>query len=239
MENHTWSHPDLTTLPPSGIGAQIDMTQAAIEAQTGVAPRCVRPPDDTWNASVLDQVAVRGLTTMSYSVDPRDWTQPGVGTIVSRVVSAAFPGAVVDLHDGGGDRGQTVAALPLIVSQLRAAGYAFVSVCARTAPRVQVTATAAFGDAPAPGPPALSNLPLRRCRRARSPRLLGGGLRRWDLLVRRRPVPRIAGGNAAERPRRGDGGIARRRRLLVGGLRRWDLLVRRRPVPWFAGWSGR
>ena len=53
---------------------------------------------------------------MSYSIDPKDWTLPGVEAIVSRVVGAAFPGAVVDMHDAGGDRSQTVAALPQIIS---------------------------------------------------------------------------------------------------------------------------
>ena len=160
VEDHTWSHPDLTTLPASGVGAQIDMTQAEIRAVTGVAPECVRPPYDAWNATVLGQIAVRGLTTMSYSVDPKDWTLPGVQTIVNNVVGSAFPGAVVDMHDGGGNRSETVAALPQIISQLRARGYSFVSICGGTNFGPQVTATYAFGDAPTPGPPVTSNLPL-------------------------------------------------------------------------------
>ena len=98
---------------------------------------------------------------MSYSVDPKDWTLPGAQAIVSRVVGAAFPGAVVDLHDAGGDRSQTVAALPQIITQLRGEGYSFVSICG-SVPTLgpQVTATYAFGNAPVPGPPVMSNLPL-------------------------------------------------------------------------------
>jgi hypothetical protein len=128
---------------------------------TGTTPACVRPPYDAWNGAVLNQVASRGLTTMSYSVDPTDWTLPGVQVIVDRVVSAAFPGAVVDMHDAGGDRSQTVAALPQIISRLRAMGYSFVPICGQ-APGFgpQVTATYAFGNAPAPGPGVTSNLPL-------------------------------------------------------------------------------
>jgi peptidoglycan-N-acetylglucosamine deacetylase len=161
VESHTWSHPDLTTLPASGVDAQIDMTQSEIQAVTGTTPQCVRPPYDAWNATVLNQIALRGLTTMSYSVDPRDWTLPGVQVIVSRVVGAAFPGAVVDMHDAGGDRSQTVAALPQIITQLRGEGYSFVSICGGVptlAP--QVTATYGFGNATLPGPPVTSNLPL-------------------------------------------------------------------------------
>ena len=136
VEDHTWSHPDLTTLSAAGVAAQIDMTQAEIQAVTGTTPQCVRPPYDAWNATVLGQIAARGLTTMSYSVDPKDWTLPGVQAIVSRVVGAAFPGAVVDMHDAGGDRSQTVAALPQIILQLRAHGLLVrVHLWARARPR--------------------------------------------------------------------------------------------------------
>ena len=161
VEDHTWSHPDLTTIPASGVASQIEMTQAEIQAVTGTTPKCLRPPYDAWNASVLNQIAALGLTTMSYSIDPRDWSLPGVQAIVSGVVGAAFPGAVVDMHDGGGDRSQTVAALPQIISQLRAMGYTFVSICgAGPTYGPQVSATYAFGNAPVVGPPVTSNMPL-------------------------------------------------------------------------------
>ena len=161
VEDHTWSHPDLSTLPASVVDSQIDMTQAEIHSVTGTTPQCVRPPYDAWNANVLGQIASRGLTAMSYSVDPRDWSLPGVPAIVNRVVGAAFPGAVVDMHDGGGSRSETVAALPQIVVELRAKGYTFVSICG-TGPIYgpQISATYAFGNAPIPGPPLTSNLPL-------------------------------------------------------------------------------
>ena len=161
VEDHTWSHPDLTTLPSSGVDGQIDTTQAEIRSVTGTTPRCVRPPYDAWNAGVLGRIASRGLTTMSYSIDPKDWTLPGAQAIADRVVGAAFPGAVVDMHDAGGDRSQTVAALPQIITRLRAMGYSFVSICGgQPAPGPQVTATYAFGDASAAGTAVTSNLPL-------------------------------------------------------------------------------
>ena len=55
VEDHTWSHPNLTTIPASSIASQIDMTQAEIRAVTGTTPQCVRPPYDAWNATVLSQ----------------------------------------------------------------------------------------------------------------------------------------------------------------------------------------
>ncbi len=160
VEDHTWSHPDLTTIPASSVAAQIDMTQTEIAAVTGTTPRCVRPPYDAWNPTVLSTIAARGLTTMSYSIDPRDWSLPGVEKIVNSVVGAAFAGAVVDMHDGGGDRSETVAALPQIIVELRAQGYTFVSICGGSAFGPQITATYGFGDAPTPGPPVTSDQPL-------------------------------------------------------------------------------
>jgi peptidoglycan-N-acetylglucosamine deacetylase len=159
--DHTWNHPDLSKLSAAGVASQIDMTQAEIRAVTGTTPQCLRPPYDAWSATALSVIASRGLATMSYSVDPKDYTLPGVQAIADRVVGAAFPGAVVGMHDGGGDRSQTVAALPQIITRLRAMGYAFVSVCGG-APvgGPQVSATYAFGDAPVPGPPATSSEPF-------------------------------------------------------------------------------
>jgi hypothetical protein len=111
---------------------------------------------------VLDQIGGQGLTAMSYSIDPRDWSMPGVATIVSRVVDAAFPGAVVDMHDGGGDRSETVAALPQIITDLRADGYSFVSTCgylAASPPPPETSAVYAFGQTPSPGTPTTSDAP--------------------------------------------------------------------------------
>ena len=63
-----------------------------------------------------------------WDVDSRDWTRPGVGRIVRNVVSRVRPGSIVLLHDGGGLRWQTVAAVPAIVRALRARGFRFVTV---------------------------------------------------------------------------------------------------------------
>ena len=149
VENHTWSHPDLALIPVSSFSYQIDQTQNRILSLTGTAPSCVRPPYNDWDTTVLEQLAGRGLTTMSYSIDPKDWSLPGTQTIVSRVVGAAFPGGVVDLHDGGGYRQETVDALPQIITTLRARGYTFVSICARNPWAGPVASDVfAFGTAP-------------------------------------------------------------------------------------------
>ena len=63
-----------------------------------------------------------------WSVDPSDWRRPGTGAIVSNVLRNSRPGAVVIMHDGGGDRSQTVAALPAIINGLRKRHYGLVTV---------------------------------------------------------------------------------------------------------------
>ncbi|MGA2305055.1 MAG: polysaccharide deacetylase family protein [Acidimicrobiales bacterium] len=160
VEDHTWSHPDLSTLSAAQIDLQIQETQNEIRSLTGDTPACLRPPYNDWSSTVLDQIAGQGLTAMSYSIDPRDWSMPGVATIVSRVVDAAFSGAVVDMHDGGGDRSETVAALPQIITDLRSDGYSFVSICGYLVappPPPQTSAVYAFGQTPSPGTPTTSN----------------------------------------------------------------------------------
>ena len=63
-----------------------------------------------------------------WSIDPGDWRRPGTKAIVSNVLANARPGAIVILHDGGGDRTQTIAALPTIINGLRHLHYQFVTV---------------------------------------------------------------------------------------------------------------
>ncbi len=151
VEDHTWTHPALNKIATSQFPYQIDQTQTEIRSVTGRTPMCVRPPYNSWNATVLDQVARRGLTTMSYSVGPKDWTLPGAAVIRSRVIAGAFPGAVVDLHDAGGPRDQTVAALPGIITALESQGYRFVSICGSAAqPTRWQSAVYPFGDSAAP-----------------------------------------------------------------------------------------
>jgi peptidoglycan-N-acetylglucosamine deacetylase len=148
VEDHTWSHPNLTDIPAPQVEYQIDKTQEEIRSVTGVTPECLRPPYDAWDAGVLDQIGKDGLTAMSYSVDSRDWTLPGVQAIVANVVNAAFPGAVVDLHDGGGPRYETVEALPQVIDGLRARGYSFMAICGDYKP--------ASTESPVPHPLVLS-----------------------------------------------------------------------------------
>jgi peptidoglycan/xylan/chitin deacetylase (PgdA/CDA1 family) len=129
LTNHTWDHADLTRLNPAQFAGEVDATTNLIQSVTGQSVKCLRPPYGYSNGSVLTQLAQRGLGELLWDVDPSDYTTPGSGVIANRVLAALHPGAIVILHDGGGDRSQTVAALPAIISGIQAAGYTLVPVC--------------------------------------------------------------------------------------------------------------
>jgi len=87
----------------------------------GVRPTLFRPPGGSYGAVTLDVARSLGLRVVLWSVDPADWT-PGISSkaIVHRVLSNVGPGSIVLLHDGGGDRSATLAALPAIIKGIRA-----------------------------------------------------------------------------------------------------------------------
>ncbi|MGA5821315.1 polysaccharide deacetylase family protein [Kitasatospora sp. NPDC094028] len=129
VQNHSWSHPDLRTLSAADLKAQILDTDHAIKAQTGATPSCLRPPFGFVDDTVRARAAALGKTVVLWSVDPQDWSDPGAAAIAQRVLDAVRPGSVVLLHDGGGDRSQTVAALPAIIGTLQQHGYTFRTLC--------------------------------------------------------------------------------------------------------------
>ncbi|MFD4656019.1 polysaccharide deacetylase family protein [Kitasatospora sp. NPDC058444] len=129
VQNHSWSHPDLRRLSAAALNAQLADTDKAIRAQTGRTPNCLRPPYGAVNSTVRSKAATLGKQVVLWSVDPADWSRPGTAAISSRVLNNVRPGSVILLHDGGGDRSQTVAALPTIISTLKSRGYGFATLC--------------------------------------------------------------------------------------------------------------
>ncbi|MFF7456983.1 polysaccharide deacetylase family protein [Kitasatospora sp. NPDC008115] len=125
VQNHSWSHPDLRKVSKSAFQYQVTATDARIRAQTGTTPTCLRPPYGGVNGAVRSGAAGLGKSIQLWSVDPQDWARPGRAAIERRVLDAVKPGSVILLHDGGGDRGQTVAALPGILRTLKSRGYTF------------------------------------------------------------------------------------------------------------------
>lgn len=127
VANHSWNHANMAGGGPAA-SAQLSKTSAAIRKATGFTPCLFRPPYGGTGADLVRRVRAQGMTSVLWSVDPLDWRSPGTGSIVSRVVSGSGPGAIILSHDGGGPRGQTLAALPGIVKGLKRKGYEFVTV---------------------------------------------------------------------------------------------------------------
>ena len=137
--NHSYTHPNMAEEAATGIGLELNATQRLIEATTGHSIRLFRAPyfgdaEPTTADELVPAVVAQehGYTVVGLHVDPDDWQRPGVQHIVDSTiqqVESATPDRsenVILLHDGGGDRSQTVEALPIIIQRLRADGYTFV-----------------------------------------------------------------------------------------------------------------
>lgn len=127
--NHTWSHPLLTDLAAAEVTAQVDRTSETIALGTGGRrPSLFRPPYGVSTATPSPPgQGDSAMDTVLWDVDTQDWAMPGVGAIAGAVLEQARPGSIVLMHDGGGDRSQTAAALPVIIEGLLARGFRFVS----------------------------------------------------------------------------------------------------------------
>jgi peptidoglycan/xylan/chitin deacetylase (PgdA/CDA1 family) len=115
VASHSYDHPDLTTRTPAQLKRQI---------KHGPKAKCFRPPYGATNAAVRKAIAKAGLRQVMWDVDTLDWTKPGVSTLAKTGrLKSIGNGTVVLMHDGGGDRSQTVAALPTVIADLHARGY--------------------------------------------------------------------------------------------------------------------
>ena len=107
--------------------SSLKSTNRAIQRATGFKPCSFRPPYGAVNSGVISAARSNGMTTVNWDRDTMDWTTPGSGSIAS-VGASAGSGSIVLMHDGGGTRTQTVAALPSIISSLKSRGYKLVTV---------------------------------------------------------------------------------------------------------------
>ena len=139
--NHSYTHPNLAQTSAAGTMFELNATQRLVEAYTGRAMRLFRAPyfgdaepttADELGPALAAQKA--GYANVGLHVDPGDWKKPGVDVIVGATIADVLSETedrtqqVVLLHDGGGDRSQTLAALPGIIDGLRARGYHFVPI---------------------------------------------------------------------------------------------------------------
>ncbi|MES2097187.1 MAG: glycosyltransferase [Pseudomonadota bacterium] len=147
--SHTYTHPNLAGASDTETDLELNATQRLFQAFTGRSLKLFRAPyfgdAEPTTADELGPVLRaqnRGYISVGLHVDAEDWQRPGVDAIVNNVVDGVIKGNtgcangdeascshnIVLLHDAGGDRAQTVAALPIIISKLRALGYTFVPV---------------------------------------------------------------------------------------------------------------
>jgi len=147
--SHTYTHPNLATVGKTQTLFELNATQRLFQAFTGRTLKLFRAPffgdaEPTTTDEVVPVLAAqdRGYISVGLHVDSEDWQRPGVPAIVNNVLSRIASGPatcndqsdaqcsrnVVLLHDSGGDRSQTLAALPIIIDTLRARGYRFVPV---------------------------------------------------------------------------------------------------------------
>ncbi len=139
--NHTFTHPNLADTPPDVVRLELSATERLFEALTGRSMRLFRPPylgdaepTDEDEIIPVEIAQSLGYTTVGEHIDPVDWALPGVPAIIKASLDAVhnpnpdLHGSILLLHDAGGDRAQTVAALPLLIDKLRAQGYQFVLV---------------------------------------------------------------------------------------------------------------
>lgn len=130
IANHTWDHMNL-------IGTAMDTFQAQVmdthDALMGLDSMCLRPPYGAYDDTTIERLHQLGYSMVRWTVDPQDWRMPGAQVIADRVLAAAYPNAVVLMHDGGGDRSQTAEALRILLPRLKADGWQLKALC-RDAP---------------------------------------------------------------------------------------------------------
>ena len=132
--NHSFTHADLSVLPSWERSLQLALTENVVAGAAGVRPRVMRPPYSASpaaatkdQADALADIAAHGYVIALTDFDGRDWSRPGSAQIARNITPPRDQGGLVLLHDGGGDRSETVAALERVVPELRRRGFEFVT----------------------------------------------------------------------------------------------------------------
>jgi peptidoglycan/xylan/chitin deacetylase (PgdA/CDA1 family) len=140
--DHTETHPMMARLSRHDQHEELFEQIARIELLGGPRPRLFRPPYGSFDATTFKELRAMHLLMVLWSTDTRDFALPGAQTIVQSALAGAHPGAIILMHDAGGDRSETIAALPAIIAGLRRRGLHPVTI-----PRLMLD------DPPLPGQP--------------------------------------------------------------------------------------
>jgi peptidoglycan/xylan/chitin deacetylase (PgdA/CDA1 family) len=128
LGDHTENHLPMAGKPRALQNTEITDEAAQLFKYTGVKPNLFRPPTGVWDLNTRQLLKRKGMVAVFWAIDTEDYTRPGTQRIVDEVLSGASPGATVLMHDGGGDRTQTLAALPAIIKGLKQRGYTLVTI---------------------------------------------------------------------------------------------------------------
>jgi len=145
--DHTETHPMMAPMSAHEQHEELFEQIARIELLGGPRPRLFRPPYGSFNATTFAQLRKLHLLMVLWSTDTSDYRLPGVAAIEQSALAGAHPGAIILMHDAGGDRSETVAALPAIIAGLRRRGLEPVTI-----PRLMLD------DPPPPGRPIPTSL---------------------------------------------------------------------------------
>jgi peptidoglycan/xylan/chitin deacetylase (PgdA/CDA1 family) len=148
--SHTYWHDSLNLESPARSRREVIGGRRALKNATGVNSRWMRPPYGGMDAAVWRTVRSLKMSVVMWDVDSNDWRRPGTRAIVATVLRDTKPGSVILMHDGGGDRAQTAAALAVIIPRLEKAGYTFVTVDELARARYEARKKAAMKAAPKP-----------------------------------------------------------------------------------------
>ncbi|MGA4962672.1 polysaccharide deacetylase family protein [Streptomyces pseudogriseolus] len=129
---HTFNHPDLSLQSKKRIDWELSQNQLAITGAAGIRTSLFRPPYSSFSDAMDNEswpvtryIGSRGYLTVVNNTDSEDWKRPGVDEIIRRATPENGKGAIVLMHDSGGDRSQTVAALDRFLPDLKDKGYEF------------------------------------------------------------------------------------------------------------------
>ena len=146
--NHTWTHPDISEISNAQLDLEIKLTERLFASKLGIQPLYFRPPydideepDTDDQAAPVERIQQDGYTIIGSKLDTNDWnehphkspaeiTQSILDQLEIMKTKPQFRGSIILLHDGGGDRSATVAALPMLIDTLRERGYSIVPVSA-------------------------------------------------------------------------------------------------------------
>jgi cellulose synthase/poly-beta-1,6-N-acetylglucosamine synthase-like glycosyltransferase/peptidoglycan/xylan/chitin deacetylase (PgdA/CDA1 family)/spore germination protein YaaH len=146
--NHTYMHPDISEIPPRRLDLEVKLTERLFASKLGIQPLYFRPPydideepDTDDQAEPVVRIQNEGYTIVGSKIDTDDWnehprkspdeiTKSVLTQLETMKTKPQFRGSVILMHDGGGDRSATVAALPKLIDALRAHGYTIVQVSA-------------------------------------------------------------------------------------------------------------